>query len=131
MEEVIATNLMEMKGWSRKKAVMITSLATFIFGIPSALSGAALLFPDWQSVYGQSFMDTIDLIASTWLIPLGGLITALFIGWKWDLEEVKGAFSQGEERKQLFWIWYAMIRYLVPFLILLIILQKSGMVKFG
>ena len=30
-----------------------------------------------------SFLDVLDDIASNWLLPLGGLFTAIFVGWIW------------------------------------------------
>ena len=43
--EVVVANFIDLFQWSRKKAVIISAVACYIFGIPSALSGANLYFP--------------------------------------------------------------------------------------
>lgn len=128
--EVVATNLMELLQWERKKAVLLVSLATFIVGIPSALAASRGVFFDWPDIYGTNFLETIDRLVSVWLIPVGGLLTALFVGWVWDREESYKAFMKGCPSKSLWMMWHLSMRWLIPVLILLIILQKSEIINF-
>ncbi|PCI77545.1 sodium-dependent transporter [Candidatus Aerophobetes bacterium] len=128
--EVPATNLMELKGFSRKKAVLIVSGAVFLFGIPCALSFSQALFPNWSSVYGSSYLDTINALVSVWLIPVGGLITALFLGWRVPKKDLIEEFPTSSKWHKFFHLWYFFMRYIIPILILLIILQKTGLINF-
>jgi neurotransmitter:Na+ symporter, NSS family len=125
--EVVATNLMELIGWTRKKAVLLVALFTFLFGIPSALAGAGLMFKSWPDIYGQNFLDTIDHFVSDWMIPIGGLLTTVFVGWILDKEAVHSAFNR---RSWIGLVWRFVMRWVIPVLILLIILQKSGIIDF-
>ena len=34
----------------------------------------------WLPGYGQSFFDTMDLLTSNWMLPLGGLLIAALRG---------------------------------------------------
>lgn len=124
--EVLVANLMEVFSWKREKAVFWSALAAFLFGIPSALSGSGRLFPDWQEIYGTNFLETMDYLASSWLMPIGGLFSALFVGWVLEKQMVKGGFFLGTRYRILFSTWYFCIRWLVPLGILLIILQGCG-----
>ena len=127
--EVVATNLMEKFGWERKKATMYVCLATFLFGIPSALSGCKNDFiVGWNGIFGMNFLDTIDFLASSWVIPLAGLFTALFIGYRMDRKNLEKEFYEGAELKIGFNIWYFAVRFVVPIVVLLIILQTTGMI---
>ncbi|MBM3201942.1 MAG: sodium-dependent transporter [Chlamydiae bacterium] len=129
--EVVASNMMELMGWSRKKAALLVSMATFIFGIPSALAGSGILFSDWQEIYRMNFLETMDNFVSVWLIPVGGLITTVFVGWIWNKEASQEEFLKGSScSPRLFSVWYYAMRFLVPGLIILIILQKSGLINF-
>lgn len=128
--EVVSTNLMELLQWGRKKAVTLVCIATFIFGIPSALAGSTVLFQDWQAIYRMNFLDTMDAFISIWLIPIGGLITTIFVGWVWDKNLARDEFYKGAYRRGTFSVWYYCMRYVVPVLILLIIIQKSGLIDF-
>ncbi len=128
--EVVVANLMEMLQWSRKRAAIAVATGTFIFGIPSALAGSQMFFPDWEGIYRMNFLDTMDAFISVWLIPVGGLITTLFVGWAWDKQAAREEFYRGGYRKGTFTLWYFCMRYVVPCLILLIIVQKSGLINF-
>ena len=124
--EVVAANLMELFGWNRRFAVYATGAATFVFGIPCALSGSGLLFPEWREIYRMDFIDTVNNFVSVWVIPVGGLITALFIGWQLDRSIARSEFDG-----RFFRVWHFFMRYLIPIFILLIILQSSGLINFN
>jgi len=128
--EVVATNIMEIANWPRKKAVLLVALGTFLFGIPSALSFSHGLFPSWQNVYGTNFLDTIDAFVSTWIIPVGGLLTAIFIGWRLDRQISKDEFPLGKTWARFYKLWHFFMKWIIPLTIFLIILQKSGVINF-
>ena len=123
--EVVATNLMELLGWDRRKAVLLTCLATFIFGIPAALSNSGAIFPEWTQIYGKNFFETIEQLVFIWLVPVAGLITSLFIGWVMDREILKANMSE-----RLFPVWHFFMRWVIPAIILLIIVDKGGILSF-
>ncbi|MEM7175738.1 MAG: sodium-dependent transporter [Chlamydiota bacterium] len=126
--EVVATNLMELRGYSRKRATLSVAIATFIFGIPSAFAVPRTIFPNWDRVYGKTFLQTIDGFTSVWLIPVGGLLTALFIGWVLRREETAAAFSATRKARVFYRIWYFFIKWLIPLTILAMIMQKSNLI---
>jgi NSS family neurotransmitter:Na+ symporter len=128
--EVVATNLMELKGFSRKKAALLVGLATFIFGIPSAFSNTSTIFPGWAEIYGMDFLKTIDSLVSIWVIPVGGLLSALFVGWVMDKKVSHSEFVYGTKVPFLYKPWRIFMRWIVPLTILIIIVQKSGLYDF-
>ncbi|GAB4192419.1 MAG: sodium-dependent transporter [Simkaniaceae bacterium] len=129
--EVVATNLMELFGISRKRAVLMVSAAAFVFGIPSAYSGAGKIFPNWEKIYGSNFLTTVNNFVSIWIIPIAGLLTSIFVGWIMEKRISSEEFRMAGKYFRVFWIlWRFFIRYLVPILILAIILQKSGLLDF-
>lgn len=128
--EVVASNLMELKKISRHKAVVITCSATFLLGIPCAFSHSSAIFPQWQKIYGTNFLDTLNNLVSNWVIPVGGLISALFMGWVLDPKIIEGQFFAGTRLKWLFSLWRFFIKYVVPLTIFVIIVQKSDLFDF-
>lgn len=128
--EVCATNLMELTHITRKKSVIISGIGTFTFGIFSALAGTGTLFPEWSSIYGMNFLDNVDNLVSTWIIPFGGLITSLFAGWVLDQRIAASEFLEGNALHRLFKVWHFCLKWIVPILICMIIFQKTGMVDF-
>lgn len=127
--EVVATNIMELANWSRKKAVLVVGAGTFLFGIPSALASSRTLFPNWQTIYQMNFLNTMDHLVSTWIIPFAGLFTALFIGWGLKKEISQEEFPLGKKWLRFYQVWYFFMKWIIPLTILLIILQKSGFIR--
>lgn len=128
--EVPATNLMELFGWSRKKATLLVALSTFLFGIPSALSSSNTLFASWPKIYKLSFFETIDKLVSVWIIPIGGFLTAFYIGWVLERKILQDDFPLGKEWRLFFRVWHFFMKWVIPAVIFVIILQKSGLVDF-
>lgn len=127
--EVVATNIMELAKWPRKRAVLTVAAGTFLFGVPSALAASHELFPSWQGVYGLNFLDTIDAFVSTWIIPASGLLTSLFIGWGLKREIAADEFPLGKGWGRVFQGWHFFMKWIIPLTIFLIILQKSGIIN--
>jgi NSS family neurotransmitter:Na+ symporter len=129
MIEVVVANFMDLLGWSRKKAVLVTGISCFLFGIPSALSNTHTLFSNWILIYGKNFFNTVDDIVSLWLLPLGGLMVACFTGWYMDKETLFKEFNSGTSYGWLFSYWFFLTRWLAPFAIILIIMQQVGIIN--
>ena len=78
---------MDKWGWSRRKAVLINTVAILVLSMPCVLG-----FNLWSSVQplgaGTSIMDLEDFLISDNLLPLGSLVYLLFCvsqkGWGWD-----------------------------------------------
>jgi len=128
--EVVATNLMELKNISRKKAAIFVGCATFILGIPSAFANSPAFFPDWTAIYGMNFLKTIDSLVSIWVIPIGGFLSAIFVGWVMDKKVVQEEFFFGTKEVFLYHVWKFFLRWIVPLAIVIIMLQKSGLYNF-
>ncbi|GAB4192465.1 MAG: sodium-dependent transporter [Simkaniaceae bacterium] len=127
--EVVVANFMEVFHMSRGKAVIKSCVGIFVIGIPSALSGANQLFPHWKDVYGKNFFDTMDYITASWMMPIAGLLTTIFIGWFLNKQFIRQEFEMGTTYKKIFHIWYWAVRYLAPFAVILIILQEAGILE--
>lgn len=126
--EVVVSNCMDLWGWSRKKAVLAVGLGTFLVGVPSALSHSTVLFANWPAIFGMTFFQTINELVSTWMLSIGGLLVALFTGWKLEHAIAKEEFLSGTKLGFLFKPWLFFIRWIAPAAIILIILHSSGII---
>lgn len=124
--EVVASNLMELTGLPRKKATILVASSTFIFGIPSAFAGSGLIFPEWQTIFGMNYLETMDHLVTVWVIPFAGLFTAVFVGWKMPIKAILEEFA--DNKHFIFKAWLFLIKYIVPLLMILIILHSSGII---
>lgn len=120
--EVPVSFAMERWNWSRQRAVWILSLICFLFGIPSAMSLG--MFPE-LTFGGKALFDWIDFITSNIMLPLGGLLVTIFVGYFW-----KGAAEAAGLQARWFRVWLFMLRYVAPILVFLVLLHTSGILTF-
>lgn len=126
--EVLVSTFIELVEWSRRKAVLTVGLAVFVMGLPSALAGSGMLFGSWKSMYGKNFFDTVDYLSSNLLLPVCGLLLTIFAGWFLHKELSKTEFTTGSVWGKLFGLWWLLIRWVAPVAILLVLLQKGGII---
>ena len=109
--EVVVAYFIDQIGWGRKKAVIIVSLTIFALGVPSGLSFGIMSDVKFM---GMTFFDHVDNIASNYLLPLGGMLTALFVGWVWGTRAAEEEIEKHETRFHWADQWGFLIRYITP-----------------
>ncbi|MEC6747737.1 sodium-dependent transporter [Marinilactibacillus sp. XAAS-LB27] len=82
--EVVVAYLIRRLGVSRKIATLGIGFVIFLVGVPSSLSQGAVSI----EVFGDSFLDFMDKFSGNLLLPLGGLIIALYGTWSWKSDEL-------------------------------------------
>lgn len=126
--EVVVAAVTEKSNMGRKKATILVCLGLFVLSIPSILS-----FGVWSDVlvFGKTFFDLFDFVASYILLPIGGLFTCLFIGWVWGIKNIEQELTSDGKYKFVFRKLYAfIIKFLAPISIVLIFLKSTGIIKF-
>ena len=83
MLEVPVAWLASKDNWSRKKATIISGAIIWVIGLLSVLSLNVLqnYQPLSQLGIGGTFFDLFDYLTSNIMLPVTGLLTALFVGW--------------------------------------------------
>ncbi|ADU31665.1 sodium-dependent transporter [Evansella cellulosilytica] len=115
--EVSVSFVMRKMKWSRKKATLIAGIAVTLLGIPSALSQGG---PFDFLIFGETFLDFVDLLTDQYFLPLGGMIIALFVGWGWNKVDALKETGLTNTMIGTIWIWF--IRIIAPLGILWILL---------
>ena len=64
---------------SRRRAAEIISFFVWVLGIGSALSFN--IWSDFYLISDRNFLDSMDFVANQILLPLGGMLIAIFVGW--------------------------------------------------
>lgn len=124
LEVVVAYYCDELE-WQRSKATLVAGLMAFLVGVPSALSDN--LLKEWHLIGGRNFLDTVDFLATNYLLPLGGLLIALFAGWMLKSEDSQAELTKGGGSLRIYRIWLFLIRYISPVLVALVLLSKIGL----
>lgn len=124
--EVPVSYLIDERKLSRKKSVIVASLIISIFGVFCTLSMGSTL--GWFKIYGMGIFDLLDFVSNNMLLPVGGLMLCILIGYVWKPEKVLKEITQNG--KHPFFgkkFWPFLIRYLVPLAIIVILISSSGL----
>ena len=112
------------KGWKRSRATAITTSVVFIGSILAALSlGANNLLSSFSIFEGKDgVLSTLDHLAANWMLPTGGFLITLFVGWKlgkkFCMEEL------GLDKPNIFFmIWLWIVRIVAPAAVLILLIN--------
>lgn len=109
---------------SRKLAATALGLLIWLLGISVVLS-----FNDWQHIkiiFGLNIFETLDKLTSTILLPLGGLLMAIFAGYFMRKEHVQEELSLSN---RAFKLWRFTNNYISPVAIVAVFLYLFGIVQ--
>lgn len=129
MFEVVVANFADLGIMSRKHAVLVTSLAVFIVGLPVAVSGEGGIFPSWGRIFGTSFMETSNLLID-WLLVIIAFFTTIFIGFRLSSEVRTQGFMSGTKATMLYGPWLLLLRIAVPIAIIIVMAQRAQLLSF-
>ena len=95
---------------SRKRSAEIISFFIWVLGIGSVLSFN--IWSDVDIILGKNFLDSMDLIANQILLPLGGMLIAIFVGWFMKESLIKDEI--GNTNNALYLIWRIFVKFVAP-----------------
>jgi NSS family neurotransmitter:Na+ symporter len=120
--------LVERKGISRVKATYGISFIFYILGLFALLSNTTE-FSTALTFGSKNLFDWFDFVTAAILMPLGGIVVAIFVGYVMDRQVVRNALVPHMGEK-LFKVWLIMIRYVAPIAVLIIMLNETGILDF-
>ena len=78
---------------------------------------------------GLSLMDFCDQLTANFMLPLGALLTCIFVGWYVPKQTVFGEFTNdGTKNTMFFNLFLVAVRYICPIGIVLIFLHQLGVI---
>lgn len=84
--------------------------------------GTVFSFNDWaefKPLWGMTVFGLVDFVTTSVLLPLGGLLIAIFVGWVMKRELIEHELKLDSPRfRQL---WYGLLRYVSPVAVLIVL----------
>ena len=125
LHEVITAYLHEEWHVSRKKAAWLTTLSTMILACFASLSLGVL--SGWK-ICGLNLFDALDYLTANIMLPVGGMFTCIFVGWKLDQQVLKAQITNdGTVKFRIYKLFRVLLRYFCPAVLLLVFLDNLGL----
>lgn len=105
-------------------------LTVFSFNLTSDLTISSTISTDYGEfviLKDATAFDFLDYLTSNIMLPLGGLMIAIYAGWL-----MKKEYSANELNINRFWyaIWLFLVRFLAPIMVIIVFLNAMGVVAF-
>jgi NSS family neurotransmitter:Na+ symporter len=121
--EVVASIAHDSLGWSRKRAVGLVATAWFFISIPVALSQGP-----WSHLrlFGRDLFGGLDFLVGNYLVPIGGLMVALYVATSWGWIAFRDETNEGSGRVKVNPTWKPFIQFLIPVAVVIVLLTGWG-----
>ena len=123
LEPVVAW-LVENKGFSRVRAAVLAGGLVWLLGIACLLSLNA-----WSgfTIFGKGILDLFDFLTANVLLPLGGVLIAVFAGWIMQRSATEEELAL--RPRLIYSAWRLLIRYIGPICVVIVLLNALGLLK--
>ena len=118
--------LAENRGMKRVNAAMIAGTIAWVLGIGSLLSFNVIAD---NKLFGMTFFELMEYLTTNIMLPLGGLLTAVFAAWIMRRSSSMDELGMGAGLGYRLWQFAA--RYLAPVGVALVFLQATGIIALG
>ena len=126
MSEISIAFMVEEWKLSRKVATIANTLVAMFFGTLCALSFGVL---SDVKIFGLTIFNLFDYASSNVLLPIGGMIASIFVGWVVDKRFVKSQMTgNGAYKSVLLPFVVFCLRYIAPAGIALVFLNSIGLI---
>lgn len=113
--EVLTAYISEEFNVSRKWATTITSTLSVGLCMVAMYTAFDVSIPGYN---GTMLSDLFDFITASVILPLGGLFTCMFVGWRMKPDFLRGELTnQGTIKSRLYHVLLFLMRYVSPLLI--------------
>ena len=97
--------------------------AAIILGVPTAILSTLVVLSLGGYIVG-GLLDKIDYLLSNVLLPTGGMLTSIFVGWFMNKATVEEAVNG--KLGSFFNVWYIIVKYIAPVALFFVLLSLVG-----
>ncbi len=115
--------LVENMGLTRVMATAMIAIGAWFLGI-----GALLSLNVWSdyTLFDMGILDLLDYVTANILLPLGGFLIAIFVGWRMTERSVQSELRL--KHPVLYQVWYFLVRFVAPVAILFVFLRAVELI---
>lgn len=130
--EVPVAFFSEERKWSRKLSVLATTGTMMVIGTLATLSSDSTSKLGNIHIGSDRIFDFFDHLSSNWLLPLGGLLLAIFVGFFVKKDDFTMELSNNGTLKNnnVIDVLYFFIKFISPILIFVVFLNSIGVISF-
>ena len=109
------------KGATRFIASVIMGVITWLVGI-----GTLLSFNEWSAIklFDRTFFDWMDYLTANIMLPLGGVLIAIFAGWIMARQHSQQELGLTNGKYRL---WSVLVRYVAIISVFIVMLKVTGL----
>ncbi len=122
MHEIATAFIHENYKLSRQRSAVVVTLVCMVLGTACCLS-----FGAWSGVkiWGMGFFDLFDFLTAKFMMPLGGILITMFVGWSLDRSSVMGELTnEGTLRVRGLRFLLFLVRWVAPIGVGLVFLNE-------
>lgn len=116
--EPVVAWAVESKGMSRVAAATWIGIVIWLLGIGTILSFN--LWADFK-IFGKTIFDTLDFLTANIMLPLGGLLIAIFVGWVMHKQDVEDEVKM--ESPLMYTIWRFLLKFIAPVAVAIVLIN--------
>jgi NSS family neurotransmitter:Na+ symporter len=115
--------VIETRGWSRLRATLVAGLGIWTLGVACLLS-----LNEWSGfkVFGKGILDLLDFLTANIMLPLGGLLIAVFAGW--IMSRSTSEEELGRHHPLGYRAWWVLARYVAPVGVGIVFVHAIGLI---
>ncbi len=125
LHEPVTAFLIERAGLQRRAATSVVTLSCIALGTLCALSFGPL--KEVRFLFGMTFFDFFDFISAKIIMPMGGVLLSIFVGWYLPKKLVIKEFTNNHTLRFPRWLFvsfFFLIRWVAPLAITAIFINE-------
>ena len=107
---------------SRTKALVLLASVTYVMGILALISNIETL-KGYVTFFGKGFFDILDFMSASIMLPLGGMLIAIFVGFFIQRDRLYTLLSP-YMNDTVFGLWYFSIKFITPLGVMSVMVNK-------
>ena len=130
--EAIVSSAMDKFHMERKPAVLAVAAISLVMGIIVCL-GYNLFYFELTLPNGgvAQILDVLDYISNSVLMPIVAIATCILVGWVAKPKTVIDEVTLGGVKFSREKLYVVMVKYVTPVMLLVLLLQSLGLLKFS